>query len=253
MKDREIKREEVEEKRAEYLKNKTEDYEMIFDGFIPSNSGIVPPLFRECLTISEWGGLKIGYWDDGSEVKKNYNDPRGAFWDGIGGHWKLDETIAWKPVDDTHMKLIHRIDGKEEVLIEKGEATEPAPPEKHLDEMTEDERERYEFSRETETERYEREQVIRKTKEDYCVTINGFAFTKDGFAPLEFDSCAAIDHDGDISFVVWDESMVAKKHDPKGAFFDGFMGHWPIDYCRAFKVLDSPDGFPVKIEKITKK
>lgn len=101
--------EEIQKKRIEYLK-KCEENEKIFDfhleGFFfveDVKDEIIPEEFEQCLCVFKKDNkydFMIGIWDKSS--LGCLTDSRGSFFDGIGGHFNLDEIFAWCPINSLH-------------------------------------------------------------------------------------------------------------------------------------------------------
>ena len=98
----EKEQEEARKEREEYLKNSKEDFNINLDGFIfTEDSDLVPLDFETCCCIVKWNDdyeMIIGHWEVGT-IACDY-DERGAFFDGIGGHFKLEDVVAWKPLEN---------------------------------------------------------------------------------------------------------------------------------------------------------
>ena len=81
----------------------------------------------------------------------------------------------------------------------------------------------------------------RRTKmKDYKITITGFHMVEenDTVIPEEFDTCVVITQNEDVRIGHWETGTIARKYDPRGAFYDGIGGHFGLDYVKAWKCID---------------
>ena len=96
------------EERENYLSDSKKDFSITLDGFIfVEDSDILPLSFETCICVlkekddedgeGEYYTL-VGVWDESRAGRSE--DKRGSFFDGCGGHFTLNEIIAWKPLND---------------------------------------------------------------------------------------------------------------------------------------------------------
>ena len=72
-----------------------EDFKVTLTGFHYIEDELPEP-FTTCMVITKKGRVMIGHWEDGAAAMRH--DPRGAFYDGMGGHFGPDYVLAWKDV-----------------------------------------------------------------------------------------------------------------------------------------------------------
>lgn len=76
---------------------------------------------------------------------------------------------------------------------------------------------------------------------DYKVTITGFHMVEenDTMIPEEFSTYMVITKRDEVMIGNWETGIIARKYDPRGAFFDGIGAHFGLDYVKAWKCIDS--------------
>ena len=99
----------LKKEREEYLKNTKEDFTFSLKGFHFVKDGQIPQEFEQCICIwkiNDKYEVLLGIWDE--SMMGCHRDERGSFFDGIGGHFLLDEIIAWCPIDKYILEKIKK-------------------------------------------------------------------------------------------------------------------------------------------------